>query len=283
MWGRSHLPPATYDLLTGSDGLLEQVIEYLAALVDPPRGILLRLFVPRPQLVVLVGDIQGGQDRQAQRLYRLRAFRNRPHLLIHELGQFPDVFRVELPAHLVFLIVNRDADRALSSCHVICLRRYALIRPSFPSPPGEGRGVRGTFEPTGRASTNYPAESGFVNNSICSTSFSIRLRTSSRSRRSAWSSFSSAAEPLEPSLESAFDRSSSRSTARFSAWACLKTSTALRSFFSSCSNLTWVTLTRNQFFSSSVCQLVSPSLATCHSSLVTALRSRMFNGSRVST
>ena len=64
----------------------------------------------------------------------------------------------------------------------------------------------------------------------------MRLRTSSRSRRSAWSSFSSAAEPLEPSCLAAFDRSSSRSRARFSAWACLKTSTALRSFFSSCSN-----------------------------------------------
>src|SRR5207253_1785884 len=171
-------------------------------------------------------------------------------------------------------IVNRDADRALSSCHVICLRRYALIRPSAPSAPGRGAGGKGTFEPTGCASTNYPAESGFVNNSICSTSFSMRLRTSSRSRRSAWSSFSSAAEPLEPSLESAFDRSSSRSTARFSAWACLKTSTALRSFFSSCSNLTWVTLTRNQFFSLSVrslsvCRGQGLIPLTSHSSLVT--------------
>src|SRR5439155_15171378 len=230
--------------------------------------------------VVLVGDIQGGQDRQAQRLYGLRAFRHRPHLLIHELGQFPDVFRVELPAHLVFLIVNRDADRALSSCHAICLRRYTLIRPSAPSAPGRGAGSKGTFKPTGCASTNYPAESGFVNNSICSTSLAMRLRTSSRSRRSAWSSFSSAAEPLEPSCLAAFDRSSSRSRARFSAWACLKTSTALRSFFSSCSNLTWVALTKNLFFSLSVCH---SSLVTRHLSLVTALRSRTFNGSMAST
>src|SRR2546425_5565879 len=158
MWGRSHLPPATYGLLTGSDGLLEQIVEYLGALVDPPRGILLHLFVPRLQLVVLVGDVQGGQHCQAQRLYGLGALRNRPHLLIHELRQLADVFRVELPAHLVFLIVNRDADRALSSCHVVCLS-HTLTRPSAPlrrghryytlppSPLGRGAGGEGRSNP----------------------------------------------------------------------------------------------------------------------------------------
>ena len=63
--------------------------------------------------VVFVGDVQRGQHGQARRIHGVGLFRHRPHLAVHVLSQFENVFRVRA-AEIVGLVENLDPDSVIA-------------------------------------------------------------------------------------------------------------------------------------------------------------------------
>lgn len=82
--------------------LVENLVAFSHLLVQLADGGLLASLQP----VVIIRDVQRGQDCRAQRVHVLRPRGDNSHLFVNEARQHSDVIGVELTPHVVFLVVD---------------------------------------------------------------------------------------------------------------------------------------------------------------------------------
>ena len=83
-------------------GLLHHRDAFFHALAQRPIDLLL----PAAQRKRLIGDVQGSQHRDLQRIHHARRFGYRAHFAIDEIGQLFQIFFIPVRVHVVALVVN---------------------------------------------------------------------------------------------------------------------------------------------------------------------------------
>src|SRR5262249_12662117 len=99
---------ALFIFQAGAD--FEEAIEHLGTLGAAGGKLRVGLFMHVLEAMKFVGDVQGGEDGDFQRVDRQSARRDLAHAAVDKLCELDDVFSVAVRPDVVGLIINLDTD-----------------------------------------------------------------------------------------------------------------------------------------------------------------------------